>query len=443
MISRFRPRWVAVTCLLAVLLIPLAASAQDDYARYMEQCEQAKRAGDFAAMEAAIQSALKHGPGNEYAWRSLAWAQGRQGKWAESLVNAKENVRRNGVSGWSLAQLAESALWNGDFRLARTTLDRADRLPPEARRGSDGALQSCRNALRSATETRTYVLQYTVDLGQGGPNEKPVWLLMPLARSPQQTFTYSVRNVISATPRHVGIRDYLEVVQRPGQPFFIDATLTLKPYCLGTARLAAVPPGECPKELRIHLTKVLNGSWWDPDLPAVQAIVPSVKGRTSAETVQNILDWFQANIHYDASIQDDPELGALGTIIKLGYGGCHHMSGLFVALARAAGVPACVAHGNAIPTDDAPFEFDPVGHGWAEVYINTIGWVPVEPGDVNSLRMFTANRAYVAVGPSNRPPENHQFAGVITYKGQEYRLVSIQGSRIKGRQIVSARSRAG
>lgn len=46
--------------------------AQDDYSRYMQQCEQAKRVGNFAEMEAAITTALKHGPGNEYAWRSLA-----------------------------------------------------------------------------------------------------------------------------------------------------------------------------------------------------------------------------------------------------------------------------------------------------------------------------------------------------------------------------------
>jgi hypothetical protein len=438
-----RKAWfIVILCCLSCVSLVRCASAQDEYTRYMGQCEQAKQVGNFAAMDAAITNALQHGPGNEYAWRSLAWAQARQGKWKESLANAWENVRRNGESGWSLQQLADSALGNGDFALARKTLDKADRLPAGKRRGSEGALEGCRNGLRSATEKRTYQLEFTVDLGQGGPTEKSVWLLIPQVDSRQQHFTYSVRNVVSAKPHHAGIHDYIEVVQRPGQPFFLDGTLVLKPFCLGSARLAKVPSGDCPTELKLYLDKFLNYTWWDPQLPAVQAIVTSVKGKTSAETVQNILDWFNKNIHYDASIQDDPELGPLGTIIKLRYGGCHHMAGLFVALSRAAGVPACVAHGNAIPTDDKPFEFSPIGHGWAEVYINTIGWVPVEPGDVNSLRMFSANRAYMAVGPSNRPPEYHQFAGAITYKGQEYGLVSIQGcQKIKGQLISTGDSR--
>ena len=41
-------------------------------------------------------------------------------------------------------------------------------------------------------------------------------------------------------------------------------------------------------------TKFQNYDWWDPNYPAVQELVPVVKGRTSAETVQNILNWFRA-----------------------------------------------------------------------------------------------------------------------------------------------------
>jgi hypothetical protein len=127
----------------------------------------------------------------------------------------------------------------------------------------------------------------------------------------------------------------------------------------------------------------------------------------------------------------------LGTILKLRYGGCHHNSGLFVTLCRATGVPACVAHGNALPMNDKPFDItNNVGHGWAEVYINSIGWVPVEPMDADSLRLFTANRAYMAVGASNRPPENHHFSSTIKYASQEYRLFSIQGcEEISGRLV--------
>ena len=55
-------------------------------------------------MAAAIRNALKHGPGDEYAWRGLSWALHHAGQWQDSLGLAHENVLRNSVSGWSLQQ---------------------------------------------------------------------------------------------------------------------------------------------------------------------------------------------------------------------------------------------------------------------------------------------------------------------------------------------------
>jgi len=285
----------------------------------------------------------------------------------------------------------------------------------------------------SAGAERTYDLRFKIDLKQGGPQKKPVWLLIPQMNTDQQTFSFEVSNAVSYQTRHVGIHDYIEVVQKPGEALYVDGKLTLKPFCLG-ARLNDVPAGECPEDLKPYLTKFL---WWDPELPEVQAIAKTVKGPTSAQTVQNILNWFRKNIRFDSSITNDPALGPLGTILKLRYGGCFHNSGLFITLCRAAGVPACVANGNKLPLDDKPFDFmHNSGHGYAEVYINSIGWVPVEPMDPNSLRLFTARHAYVAVGPSNRPPEKNYSDRTIKYEGQEYRFYTIQHSEeISGRLV--------
>ena len=433
--NRLTPFLALGFCLLAPIFSN-GVRAEDSYPYYMGRCALAKHAGDMAGVENAVLKALQYGPGDEYAWRTLAWAQGRQGKWPESLTNACENIRRNGVSGWSLAQLADSALGNGDFALARKTLKQSDTLPRGSLHGSEAELRHAYDRLRAATGERTYDLRFRIDLKQGGPQKKPVWLLIPQMSTDQQTFTFEVTDTVSSRTRHVGIRDYIEVVQKPGEAFYIDGKLTLKPFCLG-ARLNQVPAGECPEALKPYLAKFQNASWWDPELPQVQEIAKTVKGPTDAQTVQNILNWFRINIRYDASIKDDPALGQLGTILKLRYGGCHHNSGLFVTLCRAAGVPACVAHGNKLSMDDKPFDFTHNnGHGWAEVYINSIGWVPVEPMDAESLRLFTARHAYMAVGASNRPPENHHFSRTIKYEGQEYRVFSIQHSEeISGRLV--------
>ena len=292
-----------------------------------------------------------------------------------------------------------------------------------------------RSTPASAGTERTYDLRFKIDLKQGGPQKKPVWLLIPQMNTDQQTFTFQVTNVVSYQTRHVGVRDFIEVIQKPDEALYVDGKLTLRPFCLGD-RLDHVPDGECPEDLKPYLTKFL---WWDPELPEVQEIVKPLKGPTSAQTVQNILNWFRKNIRFGTIAKDDPalRLGPLGTILKLRYGGCLHHSGLFITLCRAAGVPACVANGNKLPRDDKPFNLTHNnGHGYAEVYINSIGWVPVEPMDADSLRFFTARHSYVAVGPSNRPPEKNYSDRTIIYEGLKYRLCSIQFSEeISGRLV--------
>ncbi len=141
--------------LLTMTLLVETVEAQDRYGYYMDLCEQSKRAGDFAGMEVAILHALRFGRGDEYAWRSLASAQARQGKWKDSLANARRNIQRHGTTGWSLAQLTESALGNGDFALASSALAQARRLPFRTLAGSGGVLKACANGLLAAICVRT------------------------------------------------------------------------------------------------------------------------------------------------------------------------------------------------------------------------------------------------------------------------------------------------
>src|SRR6185369_10325288 len=115
-----------------LLLIWLATPnlfAGGEYELHFQQAQQAKLKGDFAVMESGLKEALRFGSGDEYAWRSLAWAQARQGKWRESLANANENIRRNGQCGWSIRQLFDSAMVAGEMDLARRTLLNGNTLP--------------------------------------------------------------------------------------------------------------------------------------------------------------------------------------------------------------------------------------------------------------------------------------------------------------------------
>lgn len=65
------------------------------------------------------------------------------------------------------------------------------------------------------------------------------------------------------------------------------------------------------------------------------------------------------------------------TVLKRGTGSCSEYTFSFIALCRAAGIPARYAGSVVIRGDDA--SFDDVFHRWAEVYLPNYGWVPFDP----------------------------------------------------------------
>jgi transglutaminase-like putative cysteine protease len=86
-----------------------------------------------------------------------------------------------------------------------------------------------------------------------------------------------------------------------------------------------------------------------------------------------------SKIHYQTNVAG--EHSALRTL-KRGYGNCEDYSLLYIALCRAAGIPARFVNG---------FRFDPAqlgsntkdlngfGHAWVEVNLPGVGWFPAEP----------------------------------------------------------------
>lgn len=69
------------------------------------------------------------------------------------------------------------------------------------------------------------------------------------------------------------------------------------------------------------------------------------------------------------------------TVLRRGSGSCSEFTFLFIALARAVGLPARYAGGSIyVPSRASGGTFvDRTGHRWAEVYIPGYGWVPFDP----------------------------------------------------------------
>jgi hypothetical protein len=89
------------------------------------------------------------------------------------------------------------------------------------------------------------------------------------------------------------------------------------------------------------------------------------------EKAVRIYDFVYRHLHYE---KQDEERGALWAL-ENGAGDCSEYSYLFVALCRAAGIPARIQAGFSF---HRPSETLEDGHMWAEYYLENYGWIPVD-----------------------------------------------------------------
>jgi hypothetical protein len=404
--------------LLTLSTLLLAATGNPDlYQQVMQKAEEAKAKRDYPAMASAIRLALKYGPGKEYDWRSLAWSLQHAGQWQDSLGVAQENVKRNGVTGWSLEQLAESQMGAGDWGGARETLRQIDSLSPEAIGTAQGAIDGTRRRLLDLTGQRRYQLAWKVDMQQGGPDKPARRLLMPRLQDPRQTVEFTVENALQWEKVSEGARDFIDVVQKPGEPFAIKAQVTIRGFALGYAKLESLSSPAFPKELQDCLGPFQHRATFDPASPLVSRIAGMCRSTTPARTVQNLLNWLRDNMHYEDTKSSTPD-----EILAGGQGVCHHYCSTFTVLCRAAGVPARVAHGVVLK-GEGEFTNNHGSHGWASVYLDPLGWVPVDPLDANSLALFGRSN-YLLTDYANATPDDDHFA-----------CHSIQGYRCDGKVV--------
>jgi len=79
-------------------------------------------------------------------------------------------------------------------------------------------------------------------------------------------------------------------------------------------------------------------------------------------------------------------------VLRVGQGDCNEHAVLFVALARASGIPSRIAAGLVYSdrvTGEGAFYY----HAWAEVHFGEMGWVPVDP----TFNQFPADATHVKV----------------------------------------------
>lgn len=130
---------------------------------------------------------------------------------------------------------------------------------------------------------------------------------------------------------------------------------------------ARLKMGEKPAETALKDPKpfLLPEKYIECTAPDVVGLAAKLKGRDSLQTARNVFEWVAGNLHYTGYAKNDR--GALWALKKRS-GDCTEFMYLFVALCRAAGVPARGVGGYLVAQNSI---VDPADyHNWAEFYIN-------------------------------------------------------------------------
>ena len=147
---------------------------------------------------------------------------------------------------------------------------------------------------------------------------------------------------------------------------------------------------------------------------------------TSSETnlhekVFKIYNFVITHMHY---VRQDEERGALWAL-ENGIGDCSEYTYLFVALCRAAGIPAKAKAGFAFHYSTETIED---GHMWAEYYLENYGWIPVDATwqlfDAIDYRHFSSIQSI----PELTPYTNYFFNSTTGPKPYDEQTVQLKPS---------------
>jgi sugar lactone lactonase YvrE len=138
--------------------------------------------------------------------------------------------------------------------------------------------------------------------------------------------------------------------------------------------------GDIPQDIREAYTA--DGSRYRINTPFIQKTVKEIVGdETNCYWIaRKIYNHIINRLHYEmVGGWDVPEV-----VLERGSGSCSEYTFSFVALCRAAGLPARYQGSVVVRGDDA--SIDEAFHRWAQIYLPNYGWVPVDAnrGDAES-----------------------------------------------------------
>ena len=128
---------------------------------------------------------------------------------------------------------------------------------------------------------------------------------------------------------------------------------------------------DIPKDIEKYLA---DGTRYRIDDPLIRRIARRMKKEENPYWMaRKIHNYVLEHVRYEAAGGWD----AAPVVLKRGSGSCSESAFAFIALCRAAGLPARFEAGSLIRGDLRSVDYD--NHRWGEVYLPNYGWVPFDP----------------------------------------------------------------
>jgi len=130
---------------------------------------------------------------------------------------------------------------------------------------------------------------------------------------------------------------------------------------------------DIPKDIKVKYLE--NNNKYMYDHPVIQkAVNQTVKDVKNPYWIaRNIFNFLIDNMYYEMT----GGWNTAPTVLERGNGSCSEYSFVYIAMCRAAGLPARYVGSVVVRGDDV--SMDDVFHRWVEVYLPNYGWIPVDP----------------------------------------------------------------
>ena len=190
----------------------------------------------------------------------------------------------------------------------------------------------------------------------------------------------------------------------------------------------------------LHSTESVDSS--DPKI--VELAEKLTQGEDDAlVVVSKLASWVEENIEYSLDTVTAEASQSSSWVLANKRGVCDELTNLFIALARASGIPARFVSGTSF-TNSPLFPEGWSLHGWAEVYLPEYGWIPVDVTYKQIGRLDIGHVAMKFAKDANDASIKYQWKGgnidskkidvdvsLIESNGKQERIVSLNAKPLR------------